>query len=144
MSDPVRRVVTGNDASGTHSQRVQDGPCPDARTDPARPGFSVARIWVTDRTPVVVDGVSETLDFPHTLEPPADGSVCRIVTLPPDSTWRASVGRDDVAAYFSAMGSAGASAWSPGPPHPYMQRTRSLDFVVVLDGEITLVLDTEE
>ena len=28
--------------------------------------------------------------------------------------------------------------------HPYMQRTRTLDFCLVLDGEITLVLDTQE
>jgi len=50
----------------------------------------------------------------------------------------------DVQAYFAAMGSPAASTAKAGAPHPYMQRTRTLDFCYVLEGEITLVLDTEE
>ena len=46
-------------------------------------------------------------------------------------------------AYFRAMGSPGASSYSPLAPHPYMQKTRTLDFCVVLEGEIVLVLDTQ-
>jgi uncharacterized cupin superfamily protein len=42
------------------------------------------------------------------------------------------------------MGSPGASTYSPNAPHPYMQKTRTLDFCFVIDGEITLVLDTAE
>ena len=42
------------------------------------------------------------------------------------------------------MGSPGASTYSAKAPHPYMQKTRTLDFCLVLEGEITLVLDTEE
>src|SRR5207237_9321984 len=29
-------------------------------------------------------------------------------------------------------------------PHPYMQKMRTLDFCIVLEGEIVLVLDTRE
>ena len=42
------------------------------------------------------------------------------------------------------MGSPGASTYTSTAPHLYMQKTRTLDFCLVLDGEITLVLDTEE
>ena len=42
------------------------------------------------------------------------------------------------------MGSPGASRLSNGAPHPYMQQTRTLDYVLVMSGEVTLVLDTEE
>jgi uncharacterized cupin superfamily protein len=42
------------------------------------------------------------------------------------------------------MGSPGASTYSPLAPHPYMQKTRTLDFCIVLEGEIVLVLDTQE
>jgi uncharacterized cupin superfamily protein len=42
------------------------------------------------------------------------------------------------------MGSPGASTYATGAPHPYMQKTRTLDFCLILDGEITLVLDTTE
>jgi uncharacterized cupin superfamily protein len=42
------------------------------------------------------------------------------------------------------MGSPQASTYSPNAPHPYMQKTRTLEFALVIEGEITLVLDTGE
>jgi hypothetical protein len=139
---PVRRIVVVDE--GERSKAIADGPSPDVRTDPARPGFSSARIWVTDRTPARIEGVRETLDAPHTLEPPPAGSVCRVVTFPPDSVWRGKIGAKEVREYFDTMGSPGASTCSQNAPHPYMQKTRTLDFALILEGEITLVLDTEE
>ena len=138
----VRRVVVIDE--NDKSMALADGPSPDVRIDPARPGFASTRIWVTDRTPARIKGVRETLNMPHTLEPPPGGSVCRIVTFPPDDAWKGKVGAKEVQAYFSAMGSPGASTYSPRAPHPYMQKTRTLDFCFVLEGEITLILDTEE
>ena len=88
--------------------------------------------------------VFETLHLPHALEPPARGSVCRVVTFPPDDGWKGKVGAAQVKAFFGAMGSPGASTYSPLAPHPYMQKTRTLDFCIVLEGEIVLVLDTQE
>jgi len=140
---PVRRIVTVDGGDG-RSLALADAPAPDMRTDPARPGYAATRIWVTDRTPARIAGVRETLDLPHTIEAPPGGSVCRIVTFPPDASWRDRVGAHEVAAFFAAMGSPAASTYSPNGPHPYMQRTRTLDFCLVLEGEITLVLDTEE
>jgi hypothetical protein len=145
MTEPantLRRIVVVDE--NEHSKVVADGPTPDVRTDPARPGFSSARFWVTDHTPVRLKGVRDSLHLPHTIEPPPGGSVCRIVTFPPDATFRGKVGAKEVQAFFAAMGSPGASTYSPRAPHPYMQKTRTLDLCLILDGEITLVLDTEE
>ena len=145
MSDnpkSVRRIVVKDE--GEKSRILADGPSPDVRGDPARPGFASTRIWVTDRTPARMKGVRETLDAPHTLEPPARGSVCRVVTFPPDAAWKGKVGAKEVQAWFAAMGSPGASTYAAGAPHPYMQKTRTLDFCLVLEGEITLVLDRQE
>src|SRR5262249_15785238 len=138
----VRRVVVVDE--GERSRAIADGPSPDVRTDPARPGYIATRIWVTDRTPARMQGVRDTLNAPHTLEPPHGGSVCRVVTFPPDASWKGKVGAREGEAYFAAMGSPGASTYAAQAPHPYMQRTRSLDFCLVLEGEITLVLDTLE
>jgi uncharacterized cupin superfamily protein len=139
----VRRIVTVDGTDG-RSKAIVDGPSPDVRTDPARPGFASTRIWVTDRTPARIKGVSETLQLPHALEPPRGGSVCRIVSFPPDASWQGRVGAKEVREYFEAAGSPGASTWSAKARHPYMQRTPTLDFCLVLEGEITLVLDREE
>jgi mannose-6-phosphate isomerase-like protein (cupin superfamily) len=143
QAKPVRRIVTINDEND-RSKAIADGLSPDVHTDPARPGFASTRIWVTDRTPARIQGVRETLQIPHTLEPPPGGSVCRVVTFPPDDVFKGNVGAKEVQSYYLAMGSPGASTYSPKAPHPYMQKTRTLDFCLVLEGEITLVLDTEE
>jgi mannose-6-phosphate isomerase-like protein (cupin superfamily) len=139
---PVRRIVVVDE--NDKSKALMDGPTPDVRADPARPGFSSSRIWVTDRTPCRLKNVRESLDSPHTLEPPPGGSVCRVVTFPPDASWAGKVGAKEVQAYFAAMGSPAASTYSPNARHPYMQKTRTLDFCLVIEGEITLVLDTAE
>ncbi len=138
---PTRRIVTIDREPGK-SSLVSDGPAPDVRTDPARPGYACARLWVTDSTPAKI--VFETLHLPHTLEPPAGGSVCRVVTFPPDDSWKGKIGAAEVQAHFRALGSPSASTYSPLAPHPYMLKTRTLDFCIVLEGEIVLVLDTQE
>lgn len=137
----ARRIVTIDREPGK-SSLVYDGPTPDVRVDPARPGYSSARMWVTDSAPAKI--VLETLHLPHTIEPPPNGSVLRVVTIPPDDAWKGKVGTAEVKAFFAAMGSPGASTYSPQAPHPYMQKTRSLDFAIVMQGEIVLVLDTQE
>jgi len=147
MSDqpkPVRRIVTIDDGEGK-SVAIADGVSPDRSGDPARPGFCSERIWVTDASPVTIGRYRDAvLHYPQSLEPPGGGSVCRVVTFPPDAVFRGKIGAADVAAYFRAMGSPAASRFSTSAPHPYMQQTQTLDFCLVLDGEITLVLDTAE
>jgi hypothetical protein len=144
----VRRIVTIDDAEGK-SLAIADGPTPDRKSDPARPGFVSERIWVTHASPPQIGVYRDAvLHHPQQLEPPRGGSVCRIVTFPPDDVFRGKVGAAEVEAYFRAMGSPWASTYSgKGPhkaPHPYMQKTQTLDLCLVLEGEITLVLDTAE
>jgi len=143
MVRPIRRIVAGNDDRGI-AVALSDGPSPDVRLDPARPGFAMTRLWVQEATPARVRGVRETLHLPHTLEPPPGGSICRAVEYPPEAPYIGRIDEAQVRAFFAAAGSAGASTASNGKPHPYMQCTGSLDFCSIFDGEITLVLDTVE
>jgi mannose-6-phosphate isomerase-like protein (cupin superfamily) len=138
----IDRIVVVDE--GPHSKIIADGASPDVRTDPARPGFSVARMWVTDRTPIRLQSVRESLHLPHTYVPPRGGSTCYVVTFPPDASWRGEVGARQVGAYFDMMGAPEISTYSASAPHPYMRKARTLDFCLVIDGEITLVLDSEE
>src|SRR6185437_5456590 len=121
-----------------------DGPSPDRRTDPARPGFVAERMWVSQDSPPTITDYRDPVKGAHTIEPPKNGTVCRVVTFPPDDTFKGKVGAAEVAAFFNAMGSPQASTYSPKAPHPYMQKTQTLDLCLVLEGEITLVLDTAE
>jgi quercetin dioxygenase-like cupin family protein len=138
---PARRIVCLDREPGK-STLASDGPSPDVHIDPARPGFASQRMWVTDGTPAKI--VLETLHLPHALEPPAGGSVLNVVTFPPDESWKGKVGAREVEAFYRCMGSPRASTYSPQAPHPYMQKTRTLDFGIVLEGEIVLLLDQQE
>lgn len=138
---PQRRIVTIDREPGKGSL-VADGPSPDVRIDPARPGFALQRMWVIDGTPAPI--VPETLHLPHTIVPPPGGAVLNVLTLPPDASWRDRVGEAEVAAWFASIGAPEASTFAPDAAHPYRQRTRTVDFAIVLDGEATLVLDTQE
>ena len=138
---PARRIVTIDRENGKGSL-VSDGPTPHVRTDPARPGYAEWTLWVTDKHPA--DVVYESLQLPYSLEPTNGGSVCRVINLPPDDSWKGKVGRGEVEAYFEAAGGGGASTYSPQAPHPYMQKTKTLEFAFVLDGEVVLVLDSQE
>ena len=142
-ANSIRRIISVDGADGK-SKAIADAKLTDVRIDPARPGYASTRVWVTDRTPARIEGITDTLHLPHTLEPPPGGSVCRIVTFPPDATFRKKVGAREVQDFFAAMGSPAASTYAADAPHPYMQKTRTLDLCLVLDGEITLVLDTAE
>lgn len=137
-----RRVVVAD--QGEQSKVIADGPSPDIRTDPARPGFKLSRMWVSQDSPVRLKNLRESLHLPHTLEPPPSGSTCYMITFPSDSAFRGKVGAHEVASYFASVDSPNASTYSADAPHPYMQKTRTLEFCLVLEGEITLVLDTEE
>ena len=139
----VRRIVTIDDAGGK-SVAIHDGPTPDVRTDPARPGFAAMRIWVTDTTPASITPARDPLALPHTIEPPPRGSVCRIVTIPPDAAFLAKVGAREVAAFFRAMGSPAASTYSPRRRIPICRKRARSIFASILEGEVTLVLDTAE
>jgi uncharacterized cupin superfamily protein len=139
----VRRIVTIDDEYGK-SIALCDAPAPDVLTDPARPGFSSTRIWVTDCTPAAIRAGVDTAQGPQRLEPPPGGSVCRVLSVPPDDGFRGKVDEKAVRAYFESAGSPGASLYSARARHPYMQKTATLDLCMVIAGEVTLVLDTAE
>jgi hypothetical protein len=103
-------------------------------------------VWATEVTPATSAPLSRErlAELSGTLEAPMAGSVFRLFTFPPDVTWQASCTEARVRAYFAAAGAPQASRYHPEAPHPYMQQTRTLDLCVVLQGEVTLVLDTQE
>jgi uncharacterized cupin superfamily protein len=45
-------------------------------------------------------------------------------------------------AWYASIGAQAVATCGSLPGHPYSQRSRTVDFLVVTEGEITLVLDT--
>jgi len=138
LMKPIRRVVTGHDARG-RAVVVMDGPAASVLSRPDRPGVALTDLWATGDTPVArVDG--DPVDRPVVLHPPRGGTVFRIVQFDPEDPG-ALAGADGAAA-FAAMGAADAAV--AGARHPYMHRTDTVDYAVVLQGSITMLLDDED
>ena len=138
MSDPVRRVVTGHNAAGK-SVVVFDGPL-EARTS-ANDRFA----WTTDSTPADNSRPGDASEAPHTLEPVPAGSIFRVVEFPPESAL-AGLGAAEKEAFFSQVfAGMGASHCRVDTSRaPGMHKTATVDYAVVLRGEVTLLLDEGE
>src|SRR5439155_11846223 len=77
---------------------------------------------------------------PVVLEPPTRGTIFRVVDFPPD---RDLVGKLDRSQAFSAMGA--HDAMDPeASRHPGMHKTSTVDYALVLDGEIWALMDESE
>jgi hypothetical protein len=138
MISPIRRIVTGHDARG-RSVFVSDAPSPHVLTIPGRSDFGLTNLWVSDRVPVSNAGRGDGAARPVVLEPPRGGVIFRVVEFPPD---RAPGGFDREAA-FAAMGAAHAMD-ADASRHPGMHRTDTVDFAIVLSGEIWALMDEGE
>lgn len=140
----LRRIVTGHDAHG-RAIVTEDAIAPSVHTNPKRVGYVLAQLWATDRTPAYVGNDPDPTARPLKLEPPKNGTVVRIIEFGPEGEWLERLSTDDTRVAWGALGTTTASTNETGrAKHPFMHRTQSVDYALVLDGEITLVLDEEE
>ncbi len=140
---PIHRVVTGHDADG-RAVVASSGPLPTVVAISAIPGTVFHEVWSTDACPAVVDNGLDPTAAPLCLPPPAHGTRVRFVDIPPDTPDFLAHGAGRMQEAFSQIGDAQASTVRQGSPHPLMHRTESIDYGIVIDGELTLVLDDSE
>lgn len=140
---PIHRVVTGHDDSGKAIISSQ-GPLPTVVAIDAIPGTVFHEVWSTDASPARVDNSADPTLGPLRLPPPAGGTRFRFVDIPPDTADYLATGAGRMKDAFTQIGDASASTVAADSPHPLMHRTESVDYGVVIDGEMTLVLDDSE
>lgn len=128
---PVRRVVTGH--RDGRAVVLFDSAAPNQKLRQAS-GVVSTLLWVTDETPANVSDRTDRASREIGVPPPPRGSIFRVVDFPPESGTRS---RDAV---LKEMGVADHG----GARHPGMHRTRSVDYAVVLEGEIDMLLDDAE
>jgi len=134
MPDKVRRVVTGHDAQGT-ALVLMDG---DIESVKRSAGVSSALLWVTDETPADMAGSADRGARSIGVPPPPNGSILRVVDFPPVSGEI----KVDNAAFTAEMGiNAQNRRKGKYTDHPFMHRTKSIDYAIVLAGEIDMLLD---
>ena len=139
----IHRVVTGHDACGT-AIVAHNGPLPTVVEIQAIPGTVFHEVWSTSGAPAPVDNGADPTLGPLMLPPPALGTRMRFVDIPPDTAEFLAHGAANMKAAFSQIGDEKASTVQKHSPHPLMHRTESVDYGVVIEGEMTLVLDDSE
>lgn len=139
MKHAIRRVVTGHDASGKAVVLI-DGIAPNVKVRQGA-NFVHSLLWVTDETPVDVSGAADRAQREIGVAPPPMGSILRMVDFPPVTSDAENIDHETL---IREMGASQGSHGGTPARHPYMHRTRTLDYAVVLTGEIDLLLDDTE
>ena len=140
---PIHRVVTGHDADGK-AIIASSGPLPTVVEIAAIPGTVFHEVWSTAATPAPVDNGADPTLGPLMLPPPKQGTRMRFVDIPPDTAEFLAQGAGKMKDAFGQIGDEKASTVKAHSPHPLMHRTESVDYGVVIEGELTLVLDDSE
>lgn len=134
----VRRVVTGHNEMG-RSVVLSDGPAASVSEMASMPGLALTDLWETAVSPARNGGHEDMAARPVRLTPPPSGTIFRIVEFPPDTAWR------NIADADAAFGSIGAAqAHDSQSSDPMRHRTNTVDYIIVLRGEIHALLDEDE
>lgn len=141
----VRRIVTGHDAQG-RAVFLEDGPVPRVQRIGGAHGPLFFEVWNTTETPARIDAASgEPAEEGIRLAPPANGTRIRVLDIPPDGDRLDHITPEEARAHFAEVGAGEASSHaSEGSRHAHMHRTETVDYGIVLEGELTLILDVGE
>jgi mannose-6-phosphate isomerase-like protein (cupin superfamily) len=140
---PIHRVVTGHDANGK-AIVASNGPLPTVVEIAAISGTIFHEVWCTAGSPAPVDNGADPSTAPLMLPPPKLGTRMRFVDIPPDTPELLARGAAKMHDAFSQIGDVKASTVKADSPHPLMHRTETVDYGIVIEGELTLVLDDSE
>jgi len=138
----IRRIVTGNN-SASKSVVISDGAPPATVEFKQVPGLQAALVWSTEPDTLVGEEVTEPSSLTNSWIPTPGGSKAMVIVFPPDSVM-GSPDFDPAAAGREYMENLPGLAETFEVEAPGMHRTNSVDYAVVLDGEIFLELDDGE
>lgn len=141
MPTPVRRVITGHNNKGKSiivSDEVIAQGSPNCLIPEGDPHLCLTDVWISDQVPADISGPEDTATEALQLHPPKGGVVFRIFELPPESLRN----YGGMKAYFSQMKAAENLAETAR--HPGFHKTQTIDYIVVIEGEVWALVDEEE
>ena len=133
-----RRVVSGHDKSGKAVILIDDKPPIVSRPGS---GTSVQQLWITEEIPAEEVTAKDPTAKIKGTNPPLTGSHFRILEIPPEKNYPKR-SEEEADAHRKTQGV------EVGPlgkgKHPGMHRTHSVDYAIILKGEIDMMLDDSE
>lgn len=117
-----RLIVTGHKSG--QSTIIRDGLADNVSEHV--PGLMISDLWATDTMPVHLEKETQ---IENTLLPitPRNGSYFRYVQIPPDT---------ELKKYLPNEMNEDSTK-----PHPLMHKTETLDYIIIVSGELYLILD---
>jgi naringenin degradation protein FdeH len=139
---PIRRVVTGHDVEGKAVVSM-DGAPPKVVDDLGQPGLVLSEIWATDDCPAIIDNGKDPTARDLMLRPRPLGTVIRVVDIPSETRSEEGFTKEMLRNVFDHIGAGDAHDKRPDS-HPGMHRTETVDYGIVMEGEVYLVLEGSE
>jgi quercetin dioxygenase-like cupin family protein len=136
-SSAIRRIVTTHDANGK-AIILSDENAPNVRIR-KESGITGTLLWTTGTMPVTYSNADRGAVQIGTAPPP-NSTVLRVVEFPPEVPMDPA----DNARVLAEMGIAPPSGGRREPIHSHMHATDSVDYVIVIEGEIDMLLDDSE
>ena len=141
---PIHRVVTGHDADGK-AVVVSNGALPTVRDLVSVHGMIVHEVWETRSSPPIVGNGEDPTLGPLRHPAPENGTLIRFLDFPPDETYLSDDETPErMKLLFEEFSNPEGLTTKPDSPHPMMHRTEAVDYGIVIEGEMTLILDDEE
>lgn len=139
-----RRIVTGHDADG--KAIIISDAAPERTYMIGGPkGAKFHEVWNTQQSPALIDNnLEEPQENNLVLGPPQGGTRIRVIDFPPEGEEIRNLTKDEANKHFKSMGGENASKAGQDAAHPLMHRTETIDYGIVLEGELTLIVDRGE
>ena len=135
----MRRIITGHNAEGKSVITI-DGP--PARSLSENEG-GLYELWNTDGNEINTLDDIDRADSEVLLSPPVGGTKFRYFQINPTPEGvPADLIEAATAAAFEKMGAAHHRVDTTR--HPAMHKTKTIDYIILLKGDVTLLLDEEE
>jgi len=140
VSSPIRRVVTGKDATGKAIAMIDAVATSVLRR--VELGVTNTLLWVTDSTPADLSNQEDAANKKVGVVAPPGGTIFRVVEFAPESEVKA----DDETRHriMQGIGLAPEGNLRGKPRNPAMHRTKTIDYALILSGEIDMLLDDSE
>lgn len=136
MLNSLRRVITGHNAEGRSIIEYDGAPANVIEANDA----GLAEIWIADTVPAATTGTDDPAAGEIRLEPPAGGVKVRWFSIAPESDDMSPEEREEAAAFgFAAVHASHARVDTSR--HPMMHKTETLDYIILLKGNVTLLVD---
>jgi mannose-6-phosphate isomerase-like protein (cupin superfamily) len=140
VSSPIRRVVTGKDSSGKAIAMIDAVATTVLRREEL--GITNTLLWVTDSTPADLSNQEDAAIKKVGVVAPPGGTIFRVVEFGPERELKTDF--ETRLRIFRGTGLAPEGDSRERPRHPAMHRTMTIDYALILSGEIDMLLDDSE